>query len=149
LVSFWITAVALMAIAVPPIFDGATHLIPTMLSTFAMIFSAHCTAAAIILSDLGLPLGVSEQIFGCFEVACNENPCHDCDHSPGEQSTITPAHHRPKCSAGAGQLSEVQLRFLAHIDAHERVFPAPPKARTDNFLAPASAASSAIPTIVM
>src|ERR1700730_7282516 len=40
--------------------------------------------------------------------------------SPGEQNTIAPSHHRAECRTGAGQLSEVRLRLLARIDAHER-----------------------------
>ena len=40
--------------------------------------------------------------------------------SSGEQNTIAPSHHRAKYRAGNGQLSEVRLRLLAHIDANQR-----------------------------
>ena len=43
-----------------------------------------------------------------------------CPGTPaGEQNTIAPSNHRAQYRAGAGQLSEVRLRLLAHIHANE------------------------------
>jgi DNA invertase Pin-like site-specific DNA recombinase len=39
---------------------------------------------------------------------------------PREQDTIPPSHHRAECGARAGQLSEVRLCLLPHLDADDR-----------------------------
>ena len=46
--------------------------------------------------------------------------CPRARASSGEQNPIAPAHHRAQCGPGAGQLSEVRLRLVAHFDAHQR-----------------------------